>query len=419
MIDFSRHTLGNGLRIIHNYDPSTAMVALNVLYNVGSRDESEEMTGLAHLFEHLMFGGSENIPDFDAAIEMAGGTNNAWTSADFTNFYDIAPASNAETLFWLESDRMLGLAFSEKSLRIQKDVVIEEFKQTHLNRPYGDLSHKLHALIYKTHPYRWPTIGLEISHIEKVTLPDVRRFFYSHYAPNNAVLAVSGNITFDETLRLAEKWFSPLPRRETAPRTWLPEATVTEPRHQTVTSPDVPQALVVTAFPMAAYGKKGYLECDILTDILSAGRASRFFRRLVMGTDIFTDADASISGYDEEGFLMLTGRLADPSPATVEKATGMLFEQAAALAREGDITPEEVERANNRSQSDTTFASMSYLEKAQALAMAEMHGEDVNSLDSRRRAISIADLRAAAGEVIRPERACTLVYLPENTTERQ
>lgn len=412
MIKFTRHTLDNGLRIVHNYDPSTAMVAVNVLYNVGSRDESASMTGLAHLFEHLMFGGSENIPDFDAAIENAGGTDNAWTSADFTNFYDMAPASNAETLFWLESDRMLSLSFSPRSLQVQKGVVIEEFKETHLNRPYGDMGHILRDMLYKIHPYRWPTIGLEISHIEKVTLPDIRNFFFAHYAPNNAVLAVSGNITADEAMRLARKWMGPIPRREIAPRLWQPEAPITEPRRRVVRA-RVPQAMIVVAFPMPAYGKPGYLECDILTDILAAGRASRFFRRLVMGTDIFTDADASISGNEEEGFLMLTGRLVSADDETVARAEKMLLDEAVQLAEDGNILPAELERANNRYESDFTFSSMSYLAKAQALAMAEMHGEDVNDIIAQRRAVTLENLRVTAARVIKAASSATIHYLPQ------
>ncbi len=412
MIKFTRHTLDNGLRIVHNYDPSTAMVAVNVLYDVGSRDESASMTGLAHLFEHLMFGGSENIPDFDAAIENAGGTDNAWTSADFTNFYDVAPASNAETLFWLESDRMLSLSFSPRALQVQKGVVIEEFKETHLNRPYGDMGHLLRDLLYRTHPYRWPTIGLEVSHIEKVSIDDIKDFYFSHYAPNNAVLAVSGNITADEAMRLARKWMGPIPRREIAPRLWHPEAPITEPRRRVVHA-RVPQAMIVVAFPMPAYGKPGYLECDILTDILAAGRASRFFRRLVMGTDIFTDADASISGNEEEGFLMLTGRLASADDETVASAEKMLLDEAMQLAGEGNILPAELERANNRYESDFTFSSMSYLAKAQALAMAEMHGEDVNDIIEQRRAVTLEGLRATAARVINPVSSVTIHYLPQ------
>ena len=311
MIDFNRFTLSNGLRVIHNYDPTTAMVAVNVLYNVGSRDEDPSMTGLAHLFEHLMFGGSANIPDFDAEIERAGGMNNAWTSNDFTNFYDVAPARNFETLLWLESDRMLRLAFSEKSLEVQRNVVIEEFKQTHLNRPYGDLFHKLRSLVYRTHPYSIPTIGKEPAHIEKVTRDDVRDFFYSHYAPNNAVLAISGNVTPDQVRRGVERWFDSIPRRDIKPRTYQPEPLPDAPRELEVRG-HVPQTCVVVAYPMPGYGQPGYIECDLITDILASGRSSRFYRRLLLGGDLFTSADASIIGSEEPGMLMLKGHLEDP-----------------------------------------------------------------------------------------------------------
>lgn len=411
MIRFTRHTLGNGLRVIHNYDPSTAMVAVNVLYNVGSRDESPEMTGLAHLFEHLMFGGSEHIPDYDAAIEQAGGTDNAWTSADFTNFYDIAPASNIETLFWLESDRMLSLAFNERSLRVQKGVVIEEFKETHLNRPYGDLGHILRDMLYTSHPYRWPTIGLEIAHIERVTLDDVRRFFFSHYAPNNAVLAVSGNITAEKTIELARKWMGTIPRRDIAERRWLPEPPIHSPRRKVVRA-NVPQAMIVIAFPMPGYGEPGYQECDIITDILAAGRASRYFRHLVLGSDLFTEADASISGSEENGYLMLSGRLTSATLKAVDAAEKMLLDEALALTRENDISLQEVERANNRAESDFTFSSLSYVAKAQSLALAEMHGEDVNDVINRRRAITPEDLRLTANRILDPSRCVTIHYLP-------
>lgn len=326
MIDFNRFTLSNGLRVIHNYDPTTAMVAVNVLYNVGSRDEDPSMTGLAHLFEHLMFGGSVNIPDFDAEIERAGGMNNAWTSNDFTNFYDVAPARNFETLLWLESDRMLGLAFSEKSLEVQRNVVIEEFKQTHLNRPYGDLFHKLRSLVYHTHPYSIPTIGKEPAHIEKVTRDDVRDFFYSHYAPNNAVLAISGNVTPDQVRRGVERWFDSIPRRDIKPRTYQPEPLPEAPRELEVRG-HVPQTCVVVAYPMPGYGQPGYIECDLITDILASGRSSRFYRRLLLGGDLFTSADASIIGSEEPGMLMLKGYLEDPSEATARKAVERLMSE--------------------------------------------------------------------------------------------
>ncbi|WP_289762754.1 pitrilysin family protein [uncultured Duncaniella sp.] len=428
MIDFNRFTLSNGLRVIHNYDPTTAMVAVNVIYNVGSRDEDPSMTGLAHLFEHLMFGGSVNIPDFDAEIERAGGMNNAWTSNDFTNFYDVAPARNFETLLWLESDRMLGLAFSEKSLEVQRNVVIEEFKQTHLNRPYGDLFHKLRSLVYHTHPYSIPTIGKEPAHIEKVTRDDVRDFFYSHYAPNNAVLAISGNVTPDQVRRGVERWFDSIPRRDIKPRTYQPEPLPEAPRELEVRS-HVPQTCVVVAYPMPGYGQPGYIECDLITDILASGRSSRFYRRLLLGGDLFTSADASIIGSEEPGMLMLKGYLEDPSEATARKAVERLMSEASELcyqasrldrlsynlteARPGGVTPYEVERAINRFASDFTFSSLSYLQRAQALAMAEMHGEDINEIVPAYRRVTTAMIATTARRVIDPAHACTLIYRPE------
>lgn len=428
MIDFNRFTLPNGLRVIHNYDPSTAMVAVNVLYNVGARDENPDMTGLAHLFEHLMFGGSVNVPDFDAEMERAGGVNNAWTSNDFTNFYDVAPALNFETLLWLESDRMLGLAFSDKALEVQRSVVIEEFKQTHLNRPYGDLYHKLRSLVYRSHPYGVPTIGRDPSHIEKVTQDDVRRFFYSHYAPNNAVLAVSGNVTPEEARAKIEKWFSDIPSREVAPRTYLPEPLPDAPRELEVRG-HVPQTCVVVAFPMPAYGTEGYIECDLITDILASGHSSRFYRRLLLGSDLFTSADAVITGSEEPGMLMLKGHLSDPSEKSARIAAERLMAEASELcyqafrpdrlsyhlteARPGGVTPYEVERAINRFASDFTFSSLSYLQRAQALAMAEMHGEDINEIVPAYRRVTTAMIANTARRVLDPTHACTLIYRPE------
>jgi len=391
------------------------MVAVNILYNVGSRDESPELTGLAHLFEHLMFGGSVNVPDFDAEIERAGGTNNAWTSNDFTNFYAMAPAANFETLLWLESDRMLGLSFSPRSLEVQRSVVIEEFKQTHLNRPYGDVAHRLRGLLYTSHPYRYPTIGREISHIERVTLDDVKHFFYTHYAPNNAVIAISGNVTLERAREGLERWFGPIPSRDIAPRLYQPEPPVMAPRTLTVTG-HVPQPLVVVAYPMAGYGQPGYIEADLITDVLASGRSSRYYRSLVMADSLFTEADASIAGSEEPGFLMLRGRLSDASAGAVERAVDALNDRARELAADegkGGLTHRELERALNRYDSNQRFSMLSYLSRAQELAMAEMHGEDINSRADTYRRVTRGDVVATASQVFDPDHACTLIYLPE------
>ena len=411
MIEYSTFTLDNGLRVVHNYDGATAMVALNVMYNVGARDESPELTGMAHLFEHLMFGGSVNIPDFDGAIENAGGMNNAWTSNDYTNFYDIVPAQNVETAFWVESDRMLALAFSDKALEVQRHVVIEEFKQTCLNRPYGDMSHHLRAMIYKQHPYRFPVIGKEISHIEKVTQDDVREFFYSHYAPNNAVLSVSGNISLDDTRRLAEKWFGPIERRNVTQRTYPSEPAQTEPRYLEV-SGNVPQLAMVKAYRMPAYGEPNYIECDIITDLLASGRSSRFYRNLLMKTGVFTEIDASIIGSDEPGFLMLNSRVANNDMKTVEMANELIMSEVQKLI-DGDVSQYELTRTINRFESNFTFSSMGFLAKAQSLANYVMHNEDANGIVERYRKVTVDDIARVASEIFDANRCSTLVYMPQ------
>ena len=411
MIEYSTFTLDNGLRVVHNYDGATAMVALNVMYNVGARDESPEMTGMAHLFEHLMFGGSVNVPDFDGAIENAGGMNNAWTSNDYTNFYDIVPAQNVETAFWVESDRMLSLAFSDKALEVQRNVVIEEFKQTCLNRPYGDMSHYLRAMVYKHHPYRYPVIGKEVSHIEKVTQDDVKEFFYSHYAPNNAVLAVSGNVSFDETCRLAEKWFGSIPARDIAPRNYPQEPEQVEARRNDVNG-NVPQLAMVKAFRMPGYGQPNYIECDIITDLLASGRSSRFYRNLLMTTGAFTEVDASIIGSDEPGFLMLNSKLTENDDASIEKAETLIMNEVQRLV-DGEVSEYELTRTINRFESNFMFSSMGFMAKAQSLANYVMHNEDINDVVNRYRKVTVEDITRVASEIFVPEKSSTLIYRPQ------
>jgi len=409
----NRLQLDNGLRIIHHHDPATVMVAVDILYNVGARDEKPELTGMAHLFEHLMFGGSANIPHFDAEIERAGGMNNAWTNNDFTNFYDVAPAVNLETLFWLESDRMLELAFSPKSLEVQRNVVIEEFKQTCLNQPYGDLSHHLRSLLYKVHPYRYPTIGKEPAHIERVTSDDVKDFFFSHYAPNNAVLAVDGNVSFDTVVNLARKWFGGIPQRPIAPRLYPDEKPIESPRSATVTG-RVPQTTVIRAFAMPGYATPGYEECDLITDILASGRASRFYRNLVMEGTLFSEADASIAGSEEPGFLMLTGKLLHNGPDAEREALERLTAEAMKLTA-APPTAHELERAVNRFESNRTFAGMSFLNRAYEMAMAEMHGETSADISRRYSAVTTESIAGTARRIIDPRHSVTLIYRPDSS----
>ena len=276
----NKHCFPNGLRLVHYEDTSTQMVALNIVYDVGARDEHPEHTGFALLFEHLMFGGSVHIPDYDTPLQLAGGENNAWTNNDITNYYLTVPKPNVETAFWLESDRMLELAFSEQSLEVQRGVVMEEFKQRCLNQPYGDVGHLFRPLAFRVHPYRWPTIGKELSHIEQATLDEVKNFFYRFYAPNNAVLAVTGNISWDETVRLTEKWFAPIPRRDVPARQLPQEPEQTRERRLTVER-NVPLDALFMGYHMCSRESADYYAFDILSDILSNGRSSRLNRRLV------------------------------------------------------------------------------------------------------------------------------------------
>lgn len=410
MIEVNRFTLPNGLRVIHNQDSATAMVALNILYNVGSRDENPESTGMAHLFEHLMFGGSRNIPDFDKALEKAGGTNNAWTNCDFTNFYDIVPAHNVETAFWLESDRMNALAFSEKSLEVQRQVVCEEFKQVCLNQPYGDLFHHLYALAYKVHPYRFPVIGKELSHIEKVTMDDVKAFFYRHYAPNNAVLAVTGNISFEDTCRLAEKWFGDIPARDISSRTYSPEPLQDSPRREEM-SGRVPQTVIYKAYHMPGFADAMYPACDVITDLLSAGQSSRFYQHLLMDTDLFTRVDASITGTEEPGLLLLSAHLREG--VDTAEAENALVEEARSLIADPP-TEYELQRALNRFESNHTFGCMNYVNLASALAQGEMRGQDINNIVPRQRTVTPAAISGTAAAILIPDNSSTLIYRPLN-----
>lgn len=310
---------------------------------------------------------------------------------------------------------MLALAFSERSLEVQRGVVLEEFKQVCLNRPYGDMSHLLRSMLYSVHPYRYPTIGKEPGHIERVTMDDVKRFFYSHYAPNNAVLAVAGNISLERTRELAEKWFGPIPRRQVAPREYGAEPLRTSPERMTVYR-DVPQTCIVIAFPMGAYGDKQYISADLITDILASGRSSRFYRELIMGSDIFTEADASIAGTEEPGYLMVTGRLREDSNEALEQAEKALWERLGELTANG-VSDHELLRAQNRYESNYLFSQLSPLSKVQTLAMAVMHGENPDDIVRRYRSLTAADILEAARDIIVPERAVTLVVRPKTDAD--
>lgn len=401
MIDYRTYTLPNGLIVIHNYDPGAVMIAVNVVYRTGSRDENRRLTGIAHLFEHLMFGGSAHVPDFDGVLEQAGGVSNAWTSSDFTSFYDVLPAANVETALYLESDRMDALSFNSETLATQKRVVIEEFKQQCLNRPYGRLMHVLREALYAPeHPYSWPVIGIEPSHIRQVTEADVRIWFYTHYAPDNAVLAISGNLGYERGRELVERWFGAVPRRNVAQRRLPQPGFPAESRTVTIDDPAVTDPLLVIAMPMAAYDSPDYRVADCITDLLSAGQSTRFYRNLVAGGDgTIVEADASIIGSEHEGFVMLTAWPADASEATFEHAERLLMEQIEQLSMPGNVSEHELERTFNRFHVTFALSHYSLMTRAAGLATAALHGEDINDTVARQRAITCTDIARVASSL--------------------
>ena len=408
MLQINRHILSNGLRLVHSQDASTQMVALNVLYNVGARDENPEHTGFAHLFEHLMFGGSVNIPDYDAPLRLAGGENNAWTNNDITNYYLTVPRQNVETGFWLESDRMLSLDFSERSLEVQRGVVMEEFKQRCLNQPYGDVGHLLRPLAYRVHPYQWPTIGKELSHIANATLEEVKDFFFRFYAPNNAVLAVTGNISFEEAVSLTEKWFGPIPRRE-VPLRQLPKEPVQTGERRQVVERNVPLDSLFMAYHMCDRLDADYYAFDILSDILSNGRSSRLNQHLVQEKQLFSSIDAYISGTIDAGLFHISGK----------PAAGVSLEEAEAAVREelnelqtALVQEHELEKVKNKFESTQIFGNINYLNVATNLAWFELNGqaEDMEKEVERYRAVTADRLKAVAQTAFREENGVVLYY---------
>ncbi len=408
-MEYTKHLLGNGLRIIVNSDYSSPMVAMNILYDIGARDEDPSLTGFAHLFEHLMFGGSANIPDYDSPLQLAGGDNNAFTNNDYTDYHLTLPFQNLETGFWLESDRMNELAFSQESLDIQKKVVIEEYRQRYLNQPYGDAWLYLKPLAYKVHPYLWPTIGKEISHIEEARLEDVKNFFYSHYAPNNAILTLSGSILPDEAFILAEKWFGPITSRKIKPRIILPEPIQTEFRYQEIERP-VPSPAVYMAWHMGDRFSREYYILDLLSDIFSNGMSARLFLRLVKDQKLFSDIDAYITGDRDPGLFVISGRLANG--ITPEAGMKAIREEISRMM-DGPVEERELNKVKNRAESQFLFSNMNVQNKALNLAYFEWLG-DAAGIDRELdilRSVTVAEIRETVRSVFRETNCSCLVYL--------
>jgi len=408
MINFERFELDNGLKVIVHQDKSTPIVAFNLLYDVGARDEDPSRTGFAHLFEHLMFGGSVNISDYDEVVEKSGGQNNAFTSNDITNYYITLPKDNLEQAFRLESDRMLSLAFTPKSLEVQRQVVIEEFKQNYLNQPYGDIHLLLRPLAYKEHPYQWPTIGKEVSHIEEATMEEVKAFFYKHYAPNNAILVVAGDVEVDEIKAFSEKWFAPIERREVAVRN-LPKEPRQEKARTLKVERDVPVDVIYKAFHMCARTDNDFYSTDLISDILSRGNSSRLYNSLVKEQKLFSDIDAFIGGELDEGLFYFAGKLAPG--VSMEQAEAGIDAEIEKLRTElvGD---NELRKVKNKVESAHMFSELNVLNKAMNLATSELMG-DVNLANMQiefYEAVTAEKIRAIAKDIFRKENSNTLYY---------
>jgi zinc protease len=371
MIHFNRFTLENGLRVIVHEDTTTPMAVVNVLYDVGARDENPAQTGFAHLFEHLMFGGSVHIPDYDEPLQMAGGENNAFTTNDLTNYYIELPAENLETAFWLESDRMLSLAFSEKSLEVQRKVVVEEFKEHYINKPYGDVGHKLRELSYTSHPYRWQTIGKELSHIENAQLEDVKNFFFRHYRPINAILVVAGKVTTEQVKALAEKWFGDIPSGEKYVRNLPVEPPQKGPNFLEVKA-KVPLDALYKAYHMYPRNDERYYAADLISDILSGGGSSRLHQVLVKEKKLFSNIDCYHFGSIDAGLLCIEGKLV--KGVKMKDAEKGIQEELEKLQQH--IIPErELQKVKNRVESMLAFEDMGLLSRANNLAFYELLGD--------------------------------------------
>lgn len=408
MIQYEKYSLPNGLRVILHEDQSTPMAAINILYDVGARDESESKTGFAHLFEHLMFEGSVNIPSYDGPLQMAGGSNNAFTSNDITNYYITLPAANIETGFWLESDRMLELAFLQEKLDIQKKVVIEEFKQRYLNQPYGDLWLLMRPLVYKKHPYMWPTIGKEIEHIEKATLEDVKDFFYKHYAPNNAILVVAGGIDITKTKRLIEKYFGPIPKRNVPVRNLPVEPKQQEERRQIVER-KVPSDAIMMAFHMEKRYDPSYPAFDLISDILSNGKSSRLYEKLVKQKNIFTEIGAYVMGSIDPGLIVIFGKLdKNYTIAEGEKEIWIVLNEF----KNTLIPANELEKVKNKLETNERFSLLNVLNVAMKLAYAELLGnsELINTELESYRKVNSEDIQQISLKTFTPENCAVLEY---------
>jgi zinc protease len=411
MISYQQFTLSNGLQVIVHEDASTTLAVMDVIYDVGSRDEDPERTGFAHLFEHLMFGGSVNIPNYDSPLQSVGGENNAFTTPDLTNYYISLPYQNLETAFWLESDRMLSLAFNPQSLEVQRKVVIEEFKQRYLNQPYGDVWLKFRPLIYQQHPYRWATIGKEIKHIEEATLEDVKAFFQKHYVPSNAILVVAGKVDFEEVKTLTEKWFGPIPAGVKPVRN-LPVEPVQDENRRMEIKADVPSNRLYIAYPVVGRYAPGYHAIDLLSDLLGRNESSYLYNALVQDQRIFDSLHASLTGSMDPGLLVVSGQVCEG--VDVADAEKMLLDAIQDFVKTG-IDAEGLQRVKNQAEASLVFGEVEVLNRAMNLAMAANAGnvDFVNTEAAHIAAVELKEIQDWANKLFVQGKKNTLLYLKQ------
>ncbi len=412
MIPFSSFTLDNGLKVIVHEDPTVQIAVMNILYDVGSRDERPDKTGFAHLFEHLMFGGSANIPSFDDPLQLVGGENNAFTNTDITNYYLTVPAANLETGFWLESDRMLSLSFDPKVLEVQRKVVVEEFKQRYLSQPYGDVWLKLRPLAYTTHPYQWATIGKEISHIENATLEDVKDFFFSYYTPNNAILVVAGNVTYKQVKSLSEKWFGPIPAGKENKRNLSLEPAQKSKRTSSVKA-KVPANALYKSYHMAGRFNNDFYTTDLISDILSRGQSSRLYNQLVKEKEIFTSISSFTMGSIDPGMFVISGRVKDG--ITLEAAEEEINDVIKVLVNEGP-GKSELQKVKNQAQTTQEFEQVEVINRAMNLAFATLSGSTdlVNTEAKKIETVTREEVIRVSREIFDEKNSSVLYYHAEN-----
>jgi len=415
MINFERFTLENGLTVLFHKDKTTPMAVVNVLYNVGARDESEEQTGFAHLFEHLMFGGSINIPDFDTPLQLAGGENNAFTSNDITNYYEVLPKQNIETALWLESDRMLSLAFTDKSLEVQRSVVIEEFKQNYLNQPYGDVWMQLRPLAYQKHPYKWATIGKEIKHIEEATMEDVKAFFNKHYSPSNAILTIAGNFEIDEIKELTKKWFDDIPSGEKYNRNIAKEPKQTEYREKTIER-EVPADAFYYAFKMCDRMHQDFYTTDLISDALGRDKSSRLYLSLKKEKQLASSINAYILGTIEEGLLVISGKLNDG--ISFEAFDKALWDELEKVKSEV-LEESELRRLLNKIRTSKEFQEQGILNRAMSLCMYELLGDAsmINDEASHYATITPSQIQTVAQTILN-KKNCSLLKVKAQINDK-